>query len=429
MRKMRIRANNLLVLCILAGFIAFSSCTKNEEVTYQPVKAREFVQIDSLIQSNIDQENIPGAVVQVEIGGKIVHRQALGYAELYKYGMEKLNSPVKMDTESMFDLASLTKVFATTFGIMKLVDEGLIALDDPVHKYLSQFDGDKSEITIRQLLTHTSGLNEWQPMYYHASNSKETLDYIGKLPLKYKPGEGRHYSDLGFMSLGYIIEHVSGKRLDAFVKQNIYDPLGLKHIGFNPKEHGFDHFAATSHGNPFERHMVYDDDFGYLCKEDPESWDGWRHYTLKGEVNDGNSYYANQGVAGHAGLFATIGDLQKLVNLLLNHGNYRGKQIISEDVISKFLTKDQYGNGLGWAMDPDIISAPGAPAGTFGHTGFTGTNVVVIPRYHASVIMLTNRQNVGPQKNGYYFNLNPLRRDVFKNVMHYIQVHKISGTK
>ena len=429
MRKLRIRVNTFLTLSILAGIIAVTNCTRKNRVTYQPVQAKEFEQIDSLIQSNIDQENIPGAVVQVEIGDQIVHRQALGYAELYKFGMKKLDQPVKMDTERMFDLASLTKVFATTFGIMKLMDEGRIHLDDPVHKYLPQFNGDKSLITIRQLLTHTSGLNEWQPLYYHASTSKETLDYIGKLPLKYKPGEGRHYSDLGFMSLGYIIEQVSGQRLDAFVKQNIYEPLRLKHICFNPKEHEFDHFAATSHGNPFERHMVYDDDFGYLCKEDPDSWNGWRHYTLMGEVNDGNSFYANQGIAGHAGLFATIRDLQKLVNLLLNHGKYKGKQIISEDVIKKFLTQDQYGNGLGWAMDPDIISAPGAPVGTFGHTGFTGTNVVIIPKYHASMIMLTNRQNVGPQENGYYFNLNPLRRKVFKNVMKYIQDNEIARVK
>lgn len=405
--------NNLYIfLLLICGSFLTLNCT-NQTNQHSSVPG-----IDSLLQSEVNAEHVAGAVIQVMQDGKTLHRKAYGYADLYNYHLAKLDTPVVMTTEKMFDLASLTKIFSTTFGIMMLVDRGEISLDAPVKTYLHEFSGGgKDSITIRHLLTHTSGLYQWKPLYYHASTSQEARKYIASLPLEYKVGEARHYSDLGFMLLGYIIEQVSGQRLDEFMAENLYQPLGLKHTAFTPKKHGFDNFAATSHGNPFEYHMVADDNFGYRCTEDVDSWNGWRHYTLIGEVNDGNSYYANQGIAGHAGLFSTVDDLQQMLNLLLARGKFDSKELISQEVISEFLTKDKYGNGLGWAMDPDVISAEGAPPGTFGHTGFTGTNVVVMPTYNLSVILLTNRQNVGPQPNGYYYNLNPTRQKIVDLVL------------
>jgi len=401
----------LIMLLISASFLTMNCANQTKPQSSIPG-------IDSLLQSEVDAEHVAGEVIQVMQDGKVLQRKAYGYADLYNYNLVKLDTPVVMTTDKMFDLASLTKMFSTTFGIMMLVDRGEINLDAPVKTYLPEFSGGaKDSITIWHLLTHTSGLYQWKPLYYHASTSQETRKYIASLPLEYKVGESRHYSDLGFMLLGYIIEQVSGKRLDQFMAENLYEPLGLKHTAFTPKKHGFDNFAATSHGNPFEYHMVADDNFGYRCTEDVDSWNGWRHYTLIGEVNDGNSYYANQGIAGHAGLFSTVDDLQKMINLLLAKGKFDGKQLINGDVIDEFLTKDKYGNGLGWAMDPDVISAEGAPPGTFGHTGFTGTNVVVMPAYNLSIILLTNRQNVGPQPNGYYYNLNPTRQKIVDLVL------------
>lgn len=380
-------------------------------------KVGHIAAIDSLIQREVQADHIAGAVIQVKKGDSVLHRAAYGYAQKYDYNLEPLDNPEAMTTEHMFDLASLTKVSATTLGIMKLVDDGAIALDDPIYKYLPEFkEGEKSAITIRHLLTHSAGLYQWLPTYYHASNRRERYAYIANLPLKWKVGEGRHYSDLGFMLLGDIIERVSGQRLDQYLQDNLYGRLGLKHTAFNPLEKGFDKIAATSHGNPFEKQMVYDDEFGYSIDIDPKSWNGWRQYTLRGEVNDGNAWYANNGVAGHAGLFSTIDDLQVLIDFLLHKGNFQGQQIISSAVIDTFLTKDHFGNGLGWAMDKDIISAEGSPDGTFGHTGFTGTNIIAVPEDSLSIILLTNRQNVGPQENGYYFDLGPLRQDIFKTV-------------
>jgi CubicO group peptidase (beta-lactamase class C family) len=215
------------------------------------------------------------------------------------------------------------------------------------------------------------------------------------------------------MLLGYIVERAAGHTLDVFLRDTLYEPLGLLSTTFNPLENNVDPFriAATSHGNPFERRMVYDDTFGYRVDVNPQAWDGWREYTLRGEVNDGNAFYANDGVAGHAGLFSTVGDLQTLLDLLLHDGSLSGEIWIRSEVVREFLRKDTLGdNGLGWALDPEVIQARSAPPGTFGHTGFTGTSVVAIPEYALSIILLTNRQNVGPDETGDYYDLNPTRQ-------------------
>lgn len=373
--------------------------------------------IDSLIQKEIAADNIPGAVIQIKKADSILHRAAYGYAQKFDYNLRPLKNPKSMTTGHLFDLASLTKVMGTTFGIMLLIDEGTLSLDDPVHKYLPEFaKGDKSQITIRHLLTHSAGLAQWVPAYYHASNPQERYRYTVDLPLKWEVGTQRHYSDLGFMFLGDIIERISGQALDQFLQNKLYEPLNLQHTTFNPLEKDLDQIAATSHGNPFEKQMVYDDNFGYEVDVDPRSWDGWREYTLHGQVSDGNAWYANGGVAGHAGLFSTVSDLQVLIDLLLNNGQSNGKKILSSATVDTFLTKDKYGNGLGWAMDKDFIAAESSPEGTFGHTGFTGTNIVVVPQDSLSIILLTNRQHVGRQKNGYYFDLDSLRQAIFNEV-------------
>jgi CubicO group peptidase (beta-lactamase class C family) len=304
---------------------------------------------------------------------------------------------------------------------MLLVDRGKLKVDDPVGKYIPAFnEGEKKQITIRNLLTHTAGLIEWYPLFYRASNKQETYKVIGELPLKYPVGEGRHYSDLGFILLGEIIEKVSGMPLDQFDEQNIFKPFGMNNTTYNPLKKGFTKFAATSHGNPFETRMVHDTSMGYVFKEiNPDQWNGWRTYTLKGEVNDGNAWYALRGVSGHAGLFSTVDDLQKLVDMLKNDGKTGSKQFISKKTIHEFLTKDKYKNGLGWMMDTDDSVIKDGPAGTFGHTGFTGTSIAVVPSLNVSVILLINRQNMGLLKTGYYYNPNSIRKEIFGAVLDY----------
>jgi serine-type D-Ala-D-Ala carboxypeptidase len=380
--------------------------------------------IDSILQSQVNNDKIPGAVIEVKQGDEVIYKQAYGFAQKYDYEHHLLAKADTMTTGTMFDIASLTKMVGTTTSIMLLGDRGLIKVDDPVSKYVPAFGApDKAVITIRNLLTHTAGIYEWYPMYYRAHNKQETFKMIGELPLAFPVGAARHYSDLGFTVLGEIIEKVSGLPLDQFEEQNIFIPLGMAHTMFNPlKKHQNYKIAATGPGNPFEHRMVYDPSMGYQFKEvKPGQWNGWRRYVLRGEVDDGNAWYAEQGVAGAAGIFSTVDDLQKLVDMLMHKGNVNGKQFITGQTIDTFLTKDKFNNGLGWIMDPVNSFMKDGPEGTFGHTGFTGTSITVVPSKQLSIILLINREQMGLIDNKEYYNVNPIRAQVFKAVMKFAE--------
>ena len=407
----------------LLFFFSFSVFVLQAQQPGEKMKQEELTKtIDSILQSQVSRNLIPGAVIEIKKGNQVLCRQAFGYARRNDYDNMPLAHPEVMTTDDMFDLASLTKVVGTTTAIMLLVDRGLIKVDDPVGNYIPAFNvGDKKQITIRNLLTHTAGLITWYPLFYRASNKQEAYQLIGELPLVFPVGKVRRYSDLGFILLGEIIEKVSGMRLDQFDQKNIFIPLGMHHTTYNPlAAGGFTKFAATSHGNPFETRMVHDTSLGYVFKEiDPNQWNGWRTYTLRGEVNDGNAWYALKGVSGHAGLFSTVDDLQRLVDMLIYEGKIGSKQFISKETIQLFLTKDAFNNGLGWMMDPEDSFMKNAPAGSFGHTGFTGTSIVVVPSLDISVILLINRQNTGLLSTGYYYNPNPIRKEIFDAVLDY----------
>lgn len=403
----------IICLLFLFTFFTIASQAQKQEQKIQLAKT-----VDSILQNAVNNKLIPGAVIEIKKGNEVLCRKAFGYAERNDYHNEPLTHPVLMTTDDLFDLASLTKVVGTTTSVMLLADRGLIKVDDPVGKYIPAFNmGDKKQITIRNLLTHTAGLITWYPLFYRASNKQEAYKLIDELPLAFPVGKERRYSDLGFILLGEIIEKVSGMPLDQFDKKNIFIPLGMHHTTYNPMGR-FTKFAATSHGNPFETRMVHDTSLGYVFKQiDPNQWNGWRTHTLRGEVNDGNAWYALGGVSGHAGLFSTVDDLQKLVDMLMNNGRINGKQFISEKTIQLFLTQDDFKNGLGWMMDPGDSFMKNGPAGTFGHTGFTGTSIAVVPSLKISVILLINRQNTGLLPTGYYYNPNPLRKEIFDAVM------------
>lgn len=397
----------------------FNNGTAQEK---QPPEQSLIKQVDSILQGSVDMDEIPGAVVAIKHNGKIVYQQAYGFSQKYAFGRQLLANPPRMNRETLFDMASLTKVIGTTTSIMLLADRGLLRVDDLISKYIPGFDKlAKSAITIRHLLTHTAGLYDWYPMFYLSSKRKTTYDLIHSLPLKYPVGKQRSYSDLGFTLLGEIIEKVSGLSLDEFEKQNIFIPLGMEHTLYNPLQNGrSENIAATSFGNPYEKRMVYDSTLGFAIKEiNPASWNGWRNYVLKGEVNDGNAWYAGEGINGAAGLFSTIDDTQKLVDMLMNKGKQHQQQFISAAVIGSFLQADQFHNGLGWMMDNSNAFMKEAPAESFGHTGFTGTSIAVVPAFQLSVILLINRQNTGLLANGQYYNPNRLRQNVFKAAMEY----------
>ncbi len=389
---------------------------------------------DSLVREWVDAENVPGAVLLVSRGGEVVLERAYGWAQLYDYqdgqygasaagdprptALRRLQDPRAMAKDTVFDLASVTKVMATTFAVMLLVDAGELELDAPVSAYLPDFATEpggsgKADITLRHLLTHRSGLHQWKPVYYHAGDATQAYEYIRDLPLAWEVGTERHYSDLGFMLLGLVVENVSGRPLEDFLRERLYEPLGLSSTGFRPavSQRGSGPtaeatgppmsgptlpYAATSHGNPYEHRMVHDADFGYRIGGDPNAWNAWRRYTLVGEVNDGNAFHAFDGSAGHAGLFSTAGDLQVLMQLLLDGGEYGGRRYISAGVVESFLAATGDEQALGWQV-PDE-----APPGSFVHSGFTGTYVLGVSADNLGVILLTNRQNVGVDGSGRY---------------------------
>src|SRR5512133_212080 len=385
-------------------------------------QAKMTAEIDSILQSQVDRDKIPGAVILIKKDKKIIYRQAYGYAQKYDYNHDLTRPPEMMTVNHLFDIASLTKVIGTTTSIMLLADRGLINIEDPVCKYIKAFDTpEKKEITISNLLTHTAGLYEWYPLYYFASDKQECYRLIGELPLMFPVGKQRQYSDLGFVLLGESVELVYGLQLEQLEERKMVRPHGRKKTPYKPLTSGSrKKIASTSAGNPYEKRMVYDSTLGYKIKEiDPSQWNGWRTYTLRGEVNDGNAWYANGGISGAAGLFSNAEDLQKLVDMLLNNGKTGKRQFISEKTIRLFLTKDKFGNGLGWMMDPENSFMKNGPAGTFGHTGFTGTSISVVPKYGLSIILLINRQNTGLLSNGEYYNVNPVRLQIFNAAMKY----------
>ena len=256
-------------------------------------------------------------------------------------------------------------------------------------------------------------------MYYSAAGAAQAYAFIRDFPLAWAVGEERHYSDLGFMLLGHAIESITRGSLDAFLQERLYGPLGLETTGFRPRPTGSPAgganfaatFAATSHGNPFEHRMVHDPDFGYRIAGDPQAWNGWRDYTLAGEVNDGNAYHAFGGEAGHAGLFSTASELSVLLQLLLNRGEYGGHRYISATVVDTFLTPTGNGQALGWQVPDDL------PEGSLYHTEFTGTYVAGIPAQGMAIVLLTNRQNLGIDDHGQYPDVGELQRAVARAVV------------
>lgn len=402
----------------------FSLVILSQNVFSQPINSADSIntlseKIDALLSSAVTLQQIPGAVVLVSKKGQLLTHKAYGYSQLFNQeGSSQLSNPPALTTQHLFDVASLTKTFITT-AILLLVDRGLLQLDDVVAKHLPSFNTpDKKVITIRQLLSHSSGLQAWYPMYYRASNKYEVYDLIARLPLEYPTGTQRKYSDLGFTILGQLIEVVSKLPLADFMQRELFTPLGMQYTCYNPLlSLPGKAIAATSIGNPYEYRMVRDSTLGFRKPEiNPNAWKDWRNYNLIGEVNDGNTWYAGNGISGAAGIFSTADDLLKLANFWLHRGRSVNLSVRDQKWVQEFLTPDEFKNGLGWMMDNSSSFMKNAPSGSFGHTGFTGTSITIVPSEELVVILLINRQQIGLLKNGEYFNINPLRRKIFEAI-------------
>lgn len=350
-------------------FVAVSEQDKNPVIKVN--KSISFHKLDSLMIKAIADSVFPGAVALVAVDGKTVYEKAYGR---YTY---KKDAP-KVKTTTLFDLASVSKVIATTTAVMVLTSEGRIRLDDPVIKYIPEFGAqNKSGITVRNLLLHNSGLPAFKRFYALCKNEDEVLTNIYQTELSYPTGTKTVYSDLGMITVGKIIERISGEKLDEYCKNHIFSPLKMVNTGYNPGKNG----------------RKYD------CMP-TELDDYWRKRLLQGEVHDEAASMLN-GVAGHAGLFSTADDLIKLVNVLMQNGMAGGKQLIKPEVINLFTERqsENSSRALGWDTKSDQGSSCGHlfSPGSFGHTGYTGTSVWVDPKKRGAVILLTNR--VYPTRN------------------------------
>jgi beta-glucosidase-like glycosyl hydrolase/CubicO group peptidase (beta-lactamase class C family) len=323
--------------------------------------------VDSVVVHAIRNAAFPGAQVLIAKDGGIVYNKAFGTLE-YTAGSPKVNK------ETMFDLASVTKVIATTSALMKLYDEGKLALDDKVTKYIPEFGSNgKENITIRNLLVHNGGLPAFKQLYRTVKTPAELLDSVYRTELIYKPGDSTIYSDFDFIVLGKIIETITSEPLNEYVRKSFFSPLKLDRTMFTPPHDLWSNIAPTEYDSVLRKSIV------------------------RGTVHDENAY-AIGGVSGHAGLFSDASDLAVVMQMLLNGGSYAGRQYIKPATIKLFTAKQDSRStrALGWdTKTVNGYSTAGSlfSGQSFGHTGFTGTSVWADPARNLFVIFLTNRVN------------------------------------
>src|SRR5712692_2501645 len=258
--------------------------------------------ISHLLAARIAAGDFPSAVYTVAENGNAVFADALGDA---------VREPeMRAATlETIYDLASLTKPLVTGLLCARLVEHGELTLDSSVAQYLQEFDrADKHRITVRELLTHTSGLPAWRPLYLTANEKEGALASIANEALEYKTGERVVYSDLGFIVLGFLLQRLTGVSFDHLAQREIIDPLQLRCTLFNPARELQTRLAASETGNAYEREMC-ERDFTAITP----TYNGWREKVIWGEVHDSNAHFLG-GAAGHAGLFSTAGETLRLAN-------------------------------------------------------------------------------------------------------------------
>jgi uncharacterized protein YbbC (DUF1343 family)/CubicO group peptidase (beta-lactamase class C family) len=346
------------VFCLVLGVASMpGNAVSAASSTAQPVKLGN---VDAIIEQAIADGNIPGAVLVVGHNGAVVYRKAYGERSL-----EPRHARMTLDT--VFDLASLTKVIATTTAVMQLVEQGKVRLNDPAAKYLPEFaQNGKEDITVRQLLTHYSGLAPDLDLTtpWEGKNTAYQLAFV--MPPETTPGSGFVYSDINFVVLGALVEKVSGETLDVYAERHIFAPLKMTRTRFNPP-------------------------LSWRPKIAPTQYDESNH-MLWGVVHDPTARRMG-GVAGHAGLFSTGDDLAKFAQTLLDGGD----GILSAVTVEKMTEPETPPSstvlrGFGWDIDSPFSSNRGdlLPVGSYGHTGFTGTSIWIDPTTKTYIILLTN---------------------------------------
>jgi len=432
-KHLTVGKEELLLAKQFTAYDRISVANKPEDVGFSSEKLKA---IDEFMINQI-QKGFPAAAFIVVKDGKIVKESAYGDAKKYDTALvngvfqpAKLLPEDKRDratVDTLFDLASNTKMYATNYAIQKLVSEGKLDLDrklvsfpgwenfkDSYTVYTGKFtkgETGKELVTIRDILHHSGGLipdpgypnkNSSGDLWYQTDSVKDRagiIDMICKTPLQSKPKTAFAYSDVDYMILGLLAEQITGMPLDEYVEKQIYAPMGLSHTIFNPLKKGFDksQIAATElNGNTRDGSV----NFGKTAEGKPIPM---RTYTLQGEVHDEKAWYSMAGVAGHAGLFSTTRDMGALTQLMLNGGIYNGNQFFTKEVAEAFVKPydvipdkvDTSTIGLGWRVHSKSSANYyyynwGPSRSTYGHQGWTGTLTIIDPVYNMSIVILTN---------------------------------------
>ena len=353
-------------------------------------------QLSALLQQHIDAGEFPSAVYVVAERDEIIYIDALGHSVVEPYRIAN-----KLDT--IYDLASLTKPLVTGLLCARRIELGELTLDSSVSHYLPEFDRtDKQMITIRELLTHTSGLPAWRPLYLLTDDQPDrAAGAIANLELEYKPGTRVIYSDLGFIALGILLERLTGQHLADLAKREIFEPLNLQQTFFNPEIALQTGIAASETGNAYEVETCKETGAGEYKKS--------RQRVIWGEVHDGNAYFLG-GAAGHAGLFSTARETFLLAQQFLGGSS----KLLTPETCALFRENMTAGleeaRSIGWQLAATKDSTAGAdlPRDSFGHNGFTGTCVWIDPDHQRTFILLTNRTHAHALP---FANINAARRE------------------
>jgi len=350
-----------LILFVLIGLIVLFPAQSQD--TQPVIRQEQLESITAIVDNAIHEGKIPGAVLLIGNQGKVVYRRAFGFRAL---------RPKKlcMTEDTIFDIASLTKVVATTTAVMQLIEEGKLQLDAPVARYWPAFKANgKGGITVRELLTHYSGLRPDLKLKHKWSGYRKAMKMIVAEKPVYPPGTSFTYSDINFEVLGELVRRASGKPLNVYCAERIFKPLGMIDTGFKPSPALQDRIAPTQY--------------------------------RKGEVHDPTCHNMG-GIAGHAGLFSTADDLSVFSQILLNGGSIHGVRLLSPPIVEEMTipqsppTKAKL-RGLGWDIDAPFASNRENlfQVGSYGHLGYTGTAIWIDPITHTYIILLTNRVHLG----------------------------------
>ncbi|MCA1593359.1 MAG: beta-lactamase family protein [Acidobacteria bacterium] len=353
--------------------------------------------ISTLLAERINAGDFPSAAYVVALRGRILFADAMGEAV-----REPARHPVTLET--IYDLASLTKPLVTGLLCALFVERGELESEAPVAVYLPEFSrADKRQITVRQLLTHTSGLPAWRPLYIITGGERgRALNAIAAQELEYATGTRVVYSDLGFITLGYLLQRLKGETLVDLARREIFEPLKLRRTFFNPDRAAQAEIAACeSGGNAYEREMCVNEHGFKLGKH-------WREQTIWGEVHDGNAHFLG-GAASHAGLFSTASETLRLAVQFVAGST----ELLAPETCALFRTNMTEGldeaRSFAWqlAATPDSTAGPLLPPDSFGHLGFTGTSCWVDAARERVFILLTNRTHA---RESPFVNINSVRR-------------------